>query len=156
MKQDFIVGTAITALGIVYLIMSANIAVSGGAALGIVDARFMPYILGALMCVLGCMQIILSRVAPRTEAAAKKKTDYRSLVLSAVLMVLYVAFIELLGFVLVSVIYLFAEFWILTPPDKPRRPVLYALIALVAPVVTYFIFRYAFDMLLPVGPLSFL
>lgn len=156
MKQDYIVGAAITAFGVVYIILTANLVIPGSLQGSLVNAKFMPYILGVVMTVLGIAQIVVGAITPKSEQAAKKKTDYRSLLLSAVLMVLYVLLIEPVGFIVTSVVYLFVEFWLLTPPDKPRRPLLYLSIAVIGPVLTYLIFRYGFDMLLPVGILRFL
>lgn len=156
MKQDYIVGAAITAFGVAYLILTANLAIPASLRASLVNARFMPYLLGGAMTVLGIAQILVGSMAPASERAAKKKTDHRALLLSAALMVLYVVFIEPAGFIVTSAVYLFAEFWLLTPPDKPRRPLLYLGIAVIGPVLTYFIFRYGFDMLLPVGILTFL
>ena len=55
------------------------------------------------------------------------------------------------GFLL---LYLFLQFWLLTPKETKPPFVLYAVIAVVASVTIFAMFRYTFDLLLPAGPLT--
>lgn len=155
-KRNLIIGAAILACGVIYLILSAQVPVPGGEHFGVVDSRFFPYILGVLMCILGLGQMAVTWVGGTKVDEQAPRTDYSSLLASAGLMAVYAAFLEPLGFVITSAVFLFAEFWLLTPPDRKRNPTLYTTLAIILPLVVYLVFRYGFDMLLPVGPLTML
>ena len=50
-----------------------------------------------------------------------------------------------------TVVYLIAQFIVLTPADKKPNYLLYTVIAVLTSACVYLLFRYAFDMMLPVG-----
>lgn len=157
MKRELIVGPLIVLLGLVYLGLTYNIAMPAGRSMGVVDARFFPYVLGAIICVLGIAQTVVSwRHRSAIAAAPTEPRDRRTLILTAATMVLYVAFIEPIGFILASIVYLVCQFSIMKPPAGGRDLGKYAAIAVIGAVLTYLVFRYYFDMLLPQGLITFI
>ncbi len=50
-----------------------------------------------------------------------------------------------------TVVYLFTQFIVLTPVDRKVNYLMYAVIAISTSAAVYLTFRYAFDMILPVG-----
>lgn len=66
----------------------------------------------------------------------------------------YAAFLEPVGFPIMTVVYLFSQFIVLTPTDKKVSYPMYGAIAIITSAVVYLTFRHAFDMILPVGLLN--
>lgn len=120
---------------------------------GAVDASFVPYVLSAIMCVLGVLQLAtVHRLKVKaSEEAAAASTDNRSVIKTIALITIYIALLEPIGFLITTVLYLVVQFTILTPHDKKPSLPLYLLIAVLTSVITYLTFRYGFDMVLPVG-----
>ena len=65
----------------------------------------------------------------------------------------FVAAVNRLGFLLSSLIYLFGEIALLAPANK-RRPLLWAVLAVVFCAVVYYVFRYQVHVKLPKGILG--
>ena len=68
----------------------------------------------------------------------------------------YVFVIEPAGFLLSSIVYLFAQITILAPKEKRgiKGIILFAVIAVVVCVAVYFIFRFGLNVMLPAGILG--
>lgn len=149
-KRELAVGAFFLAIGIGYLYMTSGIARKQ-----FIDAAFVPYLLSITMCVLGILQIREACKRSSLEASGElEKTDYRTVWKTLGLIVAYAAFMEPVGFPITTVVYLFAQFIVLTPSDKKVGYVLYAAIAVITSAVVYITFRHAFDMILPVGILN--
>jgi len=71
-----------------------------------------------------------------------------------VLMFTYMLALEPVGFILSSIIYLFLQIMLLSNKDN-RKPVLFAIIAVVLPVAVSALFYYVINMPLPKGILGF-
>ena len=69
-------------------------------------------------------------------------------------MLLYVIAFEPVGFLLSSMVYLFAQILLMSNRDN-RRPVLFAAISVALPVGIALLFAYVIKMPLPVGILGF-
>ena len=65
----------------------------------------------------------------------------------------FIAALRPLGFPIATAIYLFLQFLVLTPKSATRSVPLYAGLAIASSVLIFATFRYAFDLLLPAGPL---
>ena len=149
-KREFAVGVVFLVIGLGYLYMTSTLPRKQ-----FIDASFVPYILAITMCLLGVLQLREARrlgasEAPKTEDEA----DYRTVSKTLGLIVAYAAFLEPVGFPVMTVVYLFFQFIVLTPTDKKVSYPMYGTIAIVTSAVVYLTFRYAFDMILPVGLLN--
>lgn len=87
------------------------------------------------------------------ETAAEADTDPKGLVLTVVAMCLYAALFEPLGFIISTVLYLFAQITLLST-ERNRNLPLFVGIAVVATLVVYGVFVYLIGMPLPTGPLD--
>jgi len=68
---------------------------------------------------------------------------------------IYVVLLGPVGFPIMTALYLYLQFIVLTPVNQKVRHLLYAAIAVVTSAVIYLLFREAFDLLLPAGLLNF-
>jgi putative tricarboxylic transport membrane protein len=137
----------------------------------VIDATFIPFILSGALFLLGAVQIsgtLFGKKKIATEAERKSasekaddacedktaKIDTPTVIKTIALIVAYVAFLDLVGFMIMSIIYLFAQFIVLTPLNRKKNYLAYGIIAVVASVGIYLIFRYVFSMMLPEGLLK--
>ena len=67
------------------------------------------------------------------------------------LILAYIALMQFVGFPIMTVVYLVAQFTILTPAGQKPNIISYTVIAVLTSAFVYLLFRYAFDMMLPVG-----
>ncbi|MEN3111185.1 tripartite tricarboxylate transporter TctB family protein [Uliginosibacterium paludis] len=149
-KREFAVGIVFLLVGLAYLWMTSQLPRKQ-----FIDAAFVPYVLAITMCLLGAFQLWEAARMPAGDTGKQEDTaDYRTVVKTLALIVAYAALLQPLGFPLMTVIYLFAQFIVLTPRDKAISYPMYATIAVLSSAAVYATFRYAFDMLLPVGVLS--
>lgn len=127
-----------------------------------VDARFWPKMIGIAGCILSLLLLIQSaveaaasrrRAADAPAEAQKPKASFRERFhapLTLGMMFLYIAGLETFGFVAMTLVYLFLQFLLLSKPGK-RSIWKLALITLVFTAAVYLLFRYAFQMMLPMG-----
>ena len=129
-----------------------------------VDARFWPKIIGWAGCILSALlflQSVVEGVAqgkkeraglaekPSRSEGLLKGNNLRTLTTLA-LMFLYIWGLEPLGFVVMTLIYLFCQFLVLLD-KKTRSFKRLALVTAVFTAVVYLLFRYVFQMMLPTG-----
>lgn len=152
-RLEFFLGLIMLMVGLGYLWATTNIPRKHDG----IDASFVPYILGSLCSFLGVLQLL---AAARLQAASAKgasdsAADYATVWKTLALIVAYVALLSWVGFPIMTVAYLIAQFYVLTPADQKPRWVLYATVAVVSSAVVYLLFRHAFDLILPLGWLDF-
>lgn len=150
-KREFTLGLIILVLGLGYLFMTSQLPRKHA-----VDASFIPYVLGSILCLLGVLQ--LRAAAKLSGKAADGKAadfaDYPTVWKTVGLIVIYVALLGLVGFPIMTVLYLFAQFIVLTPVHKKANYVLYGVVAMISSAAIFLTFRYALDLMLPVGLLN--
>jgi putative tricarboxylic transport membrane protein len=152
-RNELIAGLAMLGAGVAYLILTMNLPRRGT-----VDAAFVPWVLAVALCLLGALQLWVWRKLPDKSAEPLEKPeaiDYPTVIKSMALVLLYTALMQPLGFVITTVLYLYAQFIVLTPADEKVKHLQYVLIAVVSAVLIFYIFRHGFDLLLPVGLLDF-
>jgi putative tricarboxylic transport membrane protein len=150
-RRELVLGLIILVAGIAYLFLASRLQLPNRQHV-YVNAAFVPYVLGSIMCILGVLQLIAARSPAPASPEPGEQVDYRTVVKTVGLVVSYVALLEYVGFPLMTVLYLVAQFSVLTPVSKRVNYVLYAVIAVISTAVIFLTFRYAFDMMLPVGP----
>lgn len=149
-RFEFFLGLIMLLVGLGYLWATANIPRKQEG----IDASFVPYILGALCSLLGVLQL-LAAVKLKAAGASASTADYATVWKTLALIVGYVALLSWVGFPIMTVVYLMAQFYVLTPADQKPRWVLYATVAVVTSAVVYLLFHNAFDLILPLGWLDF-
>ncbi len=127
--------------------------------------HFIPYLWGGSLLVLS-LWITVRGLRKRKKFLAEggkiEKTslkdvlmEKREVVASFIALGLYVGLMDLLGFVLATIPYVFAQIIILTPREKWKKTTVPAAItAVVTGVLLFYVFRYLLNVLLPVGVLK--
>ena len=78
--------------------------------------------------------------------------EKREVIASFVALVIYVGLMDLVGFVIMTVLYTFAQILILTPREKWKKNFVPAgIVALVAGFLLYYLFKVQLNVLLPAG-----
>lgn len=90
------------------------------------------------------------------EGAEEERPEYLRVLATIAAFTVYVFVIEPAGFLLSSIVYLFAQITILAPKEKRgiKGIILFAVIAVVVCVAVYFIFRFGLNVMLPAGILG--
>ena len=149
-NREFTTGGFFLAIGLGYLYMASALPRKQ-----FIDAAFVPYVLAIIMCLLGVMQLwAAKKMVVGKQAEEGEKADYRTVSKTLGLIVAYAAFLQPVGFPIMTIVYLFAQFIVLTPADKKVNYPMYGTIAIITSITVYVLFRYAFDMILPVGLLN--
>lgn len=159
-KKELIIGVAMLGASIAYLVMAYRVPGHDG-----IDAATVPTLLAILLCLLGALQT-LSAIGNRARPAAESDADAPEQTSASVvepltvlktlgLILIYVVLLGPVGFPIMTALYLYLQFIVLTPVNQKVRHLLYAAIAVVTSAVIYLLFREAFDLLLPAGLLNF-
>ena len=159
-KKELIIGVAMLGASIAYLVMAYRVPGHDG-----IDAATVPTLLAILLCLLGALQT-LSAIGNRARPTAESDADAPEQTSASVvepltvlktlgLILIYVVLLGPVGFPIMTALYLYLQFIVLTPVDHKVRHVPYAAIAAVTSAVIYLLFREAFDLLLPAGLLNF-
>lgn len=164
-KLDIIPGIVIALFSIAYLLMIPGIQTFEGLGATPLTNHFVPYLWGGALLVLSLWIIIRGVLKYRrfkAEGGVPQKTslkailkDRREVVASFTALILYVALMGPVGFVITTILYVFAQILILTPREQWKKTYLPAgITAVVSGVLLFYIFRYLLNVLLPVGILS--
>ena len=156
---DIIVGLFYTALGGFTIYLAKQLPKSRVMKIG---PDFMPMVIGTLILILALMLLFSSiknfkRNAAKAEAAPADTSDYKRVLASLVLVVIYVNILAPVGFILSTLGYLFLQIIVLAPNDRrsAKNILLYAVIDVVFVLIVFFLFRYGFKIVLPAGIFSF-
>lgn len=170
-RKDLTFGIIVLAIGLIYSGLTLQLPRKGG-----IDSATVPSLLAVLITALGVIQIVGAvKLRRREEERAKslkseamaaagdaakdcgcavapaQRPDYKTVAITAVLIFLYVALLDHLGFLVMSALYLFAQITALTPVYVKKNYLLYAVIAVIASAGVYYIFLWSFDIMLPHG-----
>ena len=160
-KKELIIGIAMLGASLAYLVMAQQLPGHDG-----VDAATVPKLLAGFLSLLGVMQLISAFAKPKvaaepaspvpTEAeeqpaeVIEPKTVFKTLGL----ILGYMALLGPVGFPIMTVVYLYLQFLVLTPVNQKARHLTYLLIAVACSAIIFLLFREAFDLLLPAGLLN--
>lgn len=167
-RKELSFGIIVLAVGLVYFFLTVQLPRKGA-----IDSATAPYLLSLLMVGLGIAQIAVCirkqksesrrakslkseviEIAGHASAAAaplSSRPDYKTVASTALLILLYVVFLNYFGFLVMSALYLFLQISLLTPMRQKKRYFLYCFIAVTVSVVIYYTFLWAFDIMLPHG-----
>jgi len=156
--RDLITGSAVILGAVAMFVASANL--KDFAAIG-VGASFMPRLTALLLFIVGLVIAASTwRTGGRNREPLKAEAaepgvfgGLPAVLLSMVLMFIYLALLDPLGFLLSSVLYAFAQMIVLTK-DGNRRYGLFGLCAVLTAIAAYYLFVNVFDISLPAGLLD--
>ena len=157
-RKELLVGALMLGAGLFYLFLTINLPRKG-----FIDASTVPYVLSIGLCLLGVLQLITARMAPPPvsdpdeDPTTSEKTppDYPTVFKTLGLIAVYVALLQKVGFPIMTVLYLYAQFIVITPREQKVNHLLYIVIAVVASAAIFVTFRQGFDLMLPTGFLKF-
>lgn len=164
-KLDIIPGIVIALFSLGYLAMIPSIKTFEGLGATPLTNHFVPYLWGGSLLFLG-LWITLRGFRRRKkylaeggkiEKSSLKGTllEKREVVASFLALGLYVGLMGLLGFVPMTILYVFMQIMILTPRENWKKNMVPAVVtAAVTGCALFYIFRYLLNVLLPVGILS--
>ena len=154
-RNDLITGIVLAVFALWYLWQSFSIRVF--AAMGKVNSTTMPKIWAVCMLLLAGALILRSLRAPKSAKDSQGAFSLgewcranSEVLLTFVALFIYAAIMVPLGFIISSILYIFAQTLILMGKEH-RSYVKAGLIAVVCSVATYFIFVYWLAVLLPAG-----
>jgi putative tricarboxylic transport membrane protein len=87
------------------------------------------------------------------DQEGKKKVSPLSVIATIGLLVLYIALLPIIGFLITTVVYLFAQMYLLAE-KKERKIPLFLVTSVVTSVFVYFVFKSVFYLMLPAGILG--
>lgn len=108
------------------------------------------FIVGVAIVLTGLLRLRRIHGAAEAPGGAVASIDYKRVAATMVLIAAYVLALRPLGFVLVSIVYLFCQFVVLGGAAKLRLPI-YGLLSLGVSLGIYYLFYFAFNVLLPPG-----
>ncbi|MEW4411023.1 tripartite tricarboxylate transporter TctB family protein [Clostridium sp. AN503] len=119
---------------------------------------FMPLCIGSVTLVLAALLTFLSLKEFKTRVAALDASDlpdcdYKRVLLSIILVLIYVFILQPVGFIISTLAFLMLQMLVLSPDDeRGKKDILkLAVINVIFTMVVFFLFRYGFKIVLPAG-----
>ena len=150
---DIIVGIVYAVLGIALIIAARMLPKSQVMDIG---PDFMPTVVGTLILVLSIILLVQAvqelRKNPDKEVG-KDESDYKRVLLSLILALLYVFLLKPIGFIICTLVYLFCQIYVLAPDSYRTKKdmIMYLIIDVVFTLIVYYLFRIGFKIVLPAG-----
>ena len=161
-KKELVIGIAMIGCSLAYLVMAYQLPDHKG-----IDAATLPILLAGFLTLLGVMQVFaaLASKAPADAAATPAQSpseeetppsvvEPKTVLLTLGLILGYMALLGPVGFPIMTVVYLYLQFLVLTPVRQKANHLAYLLIAVTCSAVIFLLFREAFDLMLPAGLLN--
>jgi len=128
-----------------------------------IGSAFMPQLIAISICVISIFIIVtgfkkskLSKVEEVDQDLEAEKDDlpnYLPVFLSVVLMVVYLYLMSLVGFLIMTALYLVLQMYVLSDRAKKKIP-MFIIIAIISSGSIYYVFRTIFHVMLPSGLLG--
>lgn len=150
---DIIVGIVYAVLGLALIIAARMLPKSQVMEIG---PDFMPTVVGTLILVLSIILLVQAvqelRKNPDKEVG-KDESDYKRVLLSLILALLYVFLLKPIGFIICTLVYLFCQIYVLAPDSHRTKKdmIMYLIIDVVFTLIVYYLFRIGFKIVLPAG-----
>lgn len=162
--KDLLTGIVAAAFSAFYLMQTSGIKVFGGATAG-VTAQTVPRLWGVAMLALSILLILRSILAMRKKSEQDEEEslgflarlkERREVVCTFGLLILYAALMKPVGFIIMSIIYVYLQVWVLTPPEKRTKKMhtIAGGLAVFFSVSLYFVFTKYLMVMLPPGILK--
>ncbi|MBD8495468.1 tripartite tricarboxylate transporter TctB family protein [Pseudomonas syringae] len=158
-KKELIIGGVMLGTALGYLLMTLKLPGHSG-----IDAAFVPGLLAGMLCLLAVIQLFGAFATPQAPADdvphvdtedTGSAIDVKTVVKTLALIVGYIALMNPVGFPIMTAVYLYLQFMVLTPADQKVPHLTYVVIAVITSAVIYLLFREAFDLMLPAGLTNF-
>lgn len=163
--KDIIGGIVFLLFAIIMYSMSFSIHYSAAEALG---PAFFPRVVSFLMAGLAILLIFKNvkglqkekrNAQVKSDAVIEKKPAFKmnyALVLTALLLIAYMMLVDKIGFVIMSIIYIMGQILLISAKEDLHKKnlILYAVIAVVTPIILYYTFYNLLDVFLPTGILG--
>lgn len=150
--NGLLTGIFIALFAIVYLVGSLFIKQSKAVSIG---AEFIPQIYGLILLFLaGCLiyqGIKEAKQFDPNKAEEGQSKDMKNVLLTFTLIIAYVAAMQLLGFILSSILFLILMSMLLTPADIKPNYIVLLIYSVVLSVSTYYVFHNLMFIPLPIG-----
>lgn len=155
---DIVVGVFFMVLGAVLYLAAAALPKSAVMDIG---PDFMPKVVAILVFVLALVLTIQSLVGlkdKKIDPDSIPKCDYRRVITSIILVLIYVFTMQPVGFIVTTLVYLPLQMLVLSPNDQrgPKNIAVLVVIDVIFTLAVYSLFRYAFMIMLPRGILTFM
>ena len=149
--RDLIMGAVMLALSVFYLIFTQQIKTRPKLTPPYAGARVIPNLLGIILAVLSVILIVQGWRKLKAPAQAEEKgADVLAVAETFAVIIGYTVLLQSAGFILSTVVYLFAQMMVLAPADK-RNPVLFIIVSVAFTAFVFVAFRIGLQQLLPRG-----
>lgn len=152
---DIIVGVFFMLLSAAMLVMAKMLPKSTVMDIG---PDFMPMCIGVMTFVLAAALVFLNIknmkiYVARAEAEGPEKADYKRVLTSFIIILVYVFVLKSVGFIISTLVYLPVQMFILAPEERRgKKNVIQLLLTdVLFTFVVFFLFRYGFKIVLPAG-----
>ncbi|MCR5346719.1 MAG: tripartite tricarboxylate transporter TctB family protein [Fretibacterium sp.] len=165
-KMDIIPGVILALFSLFYMCQIPGIKIFKGLGSTPLNNHFVPWLWSGGLLFLSVWLIVRGILKYRRVKAdgvenqgaslLSALADKREVILSFIALTLYVAFMNSVGFVITTTVYVFVQILLLTPTERWSRNIVPAAItALIAGCLLFYIFRSTLNVLLPVGLFGF-
>ena len=145
----------VVAVGMYYASFSIRVLAIGGGSTSFVGSGFMPRLVALGMMILSLTimwQSWQKLKTAQTDAGSNDELSFREKYLPVLaslgLLIAYIAFMEMLGFVIMTAVYLCGQMFILATPEH-RKPLLFVVVSVVSALTIYYTFVEVFQLMLP-------
>lgn len=152
---DIIVGVFFMLLSAAMMVMAKMLPKSTVMDIG---PDFMPMCIGVMTFVLAAALVLLNIknmkiYVAQAEAEGPEKADYKRVLTSFIIILVYVFVLKSVGFIISTLVYLPVQMFILAPEERRgKKNVIQLLLTdVLFTFVVFFLFRYGFKIVLPAG-----
>lgn len=152
---DIVVGIFFMALSAVMIAMARMLPKSKVMDIG---PDFMPLCIGSVTFVLAAILTFLSikgfkERAAKLDASDIPECDYKRVLESIILVLIYVFVLQPVGFIVSTLVFLMLQMLVLSPDDERGKKdiIKLAVINVIFTMIVFFLFRYGFKIVLPAG-----
>lgn len=123
-------------------------------------AGFMPILVSIFIVILsviiivGAVVNIKANKEIKEEESQKTSVDIKGVAATIVLLACYMTLLKPIGFIIISIIYMFLQMYLLAHEITKKKLILYMLISTAAPFIVNYIFKEFFSLMLPSGILG--
>jgi hypothetical protein len=118
----------------------------------------MPMVIGVLTLILALFLLLTSLKnfkahCAELEGADIPDCDYKRVISSIILVLIYVFVMKPVGFIISTLVYLMLQMLVLSPDDErdKKHIIILAIIDIIFTIFVFMLFRYAFKIVLPAG-----
>lgn len=152
---DIVVGVFFMILSVVLIAMAKMLPKSKVMEIG---PDFMPMVIGVITLILAAILTFLSvknfkMHADAIDPDSLPDCDYKRVLSSIILVLIYVFTMQPVGFILTTLVFLLLQMLVLSPDDArgTKDIIKLAVIDVIFTLVVFFLFRYGFKIVLPAG-----